>query len=175
MRKFIAAAAVAAVAVSGLATVAQAGSARGDRGHDCRLCKSLSKMRERVAVRPARAPIVRRSAPRDPLFKLAPRRPRPAVRLFKRERVARPVFTRPQFKLPPRDPLFKLVPRKPRVARTYTRTRVARPVFTRPVFKMAPRDPLFKLAPRKPRVARTYTPRVRKPLFVRRERAERVR
>ncbi|MCH9809104.1 MAG: hypothetical protein K0U74_15370 [Alphaproteobacteria bacterium] len=163
MYKFVAVAALAAVAVSGLPTVSEAGHSRG---HDCRLCKTVSKMRSRVAVRPVRAPIVRKSVPRDPLFKLAPRKPR-AVRSYTRTRMTRPVFKRPVIKLPPRDPLFKLAPRKPRAVRSYTRTRMTRPVFKRPVFKKAPRDPLFKLAPRKPRPARVYTPRVRKPLFTR--------
>ena len=139
MFKFVATAALAAVAVSGMPTVSEAGHAR-DRAHDCRICKTVSKMRTRMVVARERAPIVRRPivwpklvrAPREPLFKLLPRQPRPAVRLFKRERapiVRRPIVW-PKLVRTPREPLFKLLPRQPRPAVTHVRSsRVS--LFTR--------------------------------------------
>ena len=139
MFKFVAAAAVVAVAVSGMPTVSEAGHAR-DRSHDCRLCKAVSDVRARTIVRSERAPVVRREIvwpkferkPRESLFKLAPRQPRPAMRLFTRERapmVRRPIVW-PKFERKARDPLFKLAPRQPRPAVAHVRSeRVS--VFTR--------------------------------------------
>ncbi len=144
MLKFVAAAAVAAVVVTGMPAVSEAGHERGERTRDCRICKAMSDFRAKLAERRARpAPVAVRSERR--------------------------VFEWPKIKLPPRDPLFKLLPRQPRPARVVERRE--RPVFTRPVFKLPPRDPLFKLLPREPRPARVFAPRERKPLFVRRERA----
>jgi len=167
MFKFVATAALVAVAVSGMPTVSEAGHSR-DRAHDCRLCKAVSKMRTRVAVRRERAPIVRRERrpivwpkierkPRDPLFKLLPRKPRPAVRLFQRERapiVRRPIVW-PKIERKPRDPLFKLLPRKPRPAvRLFKRERapIVRRKIVWPKIVRKPRAPLFK---RSHRAART--------------------
>ena len=98
MFKYVAAAAVLAVAVSGMPTVSEAGHAR-DRGHDCRICKAAGELRARMSVRRERAPVVRRvrapivwpkfeRKPRDPLFKLLPRQPRAAVTHVRRERAA---------------------------------------------------------------------------------------
>ncbi len=158
MFKFVATAALVAVAVSGMPTISEAGHAR-DRGHDCRLCKAVSKVRTRLVVLRERAPVaplVRRPIvwpkierkPRDPLFKLLPREPRPAVRLFKRERapmVRRPIVW-PKFERKPRDPLFKLLPREPRPAvRLFKRERaplVRRPIVW-PKIERKLRAPLF--------------------------------
>lgn len=185
MFKFVAAAALVAVAVTGMPTVSEAGHAR-DRGHDCRLCKVASHTRTAAVVRRERAPVVRREIvwpkierkARDPLFKLAPRQPRPAMRIFTRERapmVRRPIVW-PTIKLPPRDPLFKLAPREPRPAmRIFTRERapmVRRPIVW-PTIKLPPRDPLFKLAPRQPRPAVTHVRRERVSLFTRTHRERR--
>ncbi|MBU1211664.1 MAG: hypothetical protein KJ587_10375 [Alphaproteobacteria bacterium] len=131
MFKFVAAAALVAVAVSGVPTVSEAGHAR-DRGHDCRLCKAVSDMRTRAAVRVERAPLVRREfvwpkferKPRESLFKLAPRQPRPAMHLFTRERapVVRREIVWPKFERKPRESLFKLAPRQPRAAVAHVRS-----------------------------------------------------
>ncbi|KUO61464.1 MAG: hypothetical protein APF80_00645 [Alphaproteobacteria bacterium BRH_c36] len=182
MFKFVAAAAVVAVAVSGMPTVSEAGHAR-DRSHDCRLCKAVSDVRARTIVRSERAPVVRREIvwpkferkPRESLFKLAPRQPRPAMRLFTRERapVARREFVWPKFERKPRESLFKLAPREPRPAmRLFTRERapmVRRPIVW-PKFERKARDPLFKLAPRQPRPAVAHVRSERVSVFTRRHR-----
>lgn len=139
MFKFVAAAALVAVAVSGMPTVSEAGHAR-DGARECRICKAFSEMRTRRAVRRERAPVVRREIvwpkferkPRDPLFKLLPR---PPVRLFSRERAPmvrreRRLIVWPKFERKPRDPLFKLLPRKPRPVVTHVRRERA-PLFSR--------------------------------------------
>lgn len=135
MLKLVATAAVAVALVSGMPTVSQAGHDRA-RGDDCRLCKAWSDMRNRMAVRTERVarplftlPKLER-APREPLFRLAPREPRPAVSWFKRERAARPLLRMPKIDLGPRDPLFKLAPREPRPVMTFER-RERTSLFTR--------------------------------------------
>lgn len=124
MLKLVATAAVAVAVVTGMPTVSQAGHERARDG-DCRICRAMTDMSARttrMVERTARAtftwPKMER-APRDPLFKLAPREARPAVRVHDRERTTRRVFTWPTIERAPRDPLFKLAPREPRPV--YTR------------------------------------------------------
>jgi hypothetical protein len=124
MLKLVATAAVAVAVVTGMPTVSQACHERARDG-DCRICKAMTDMRARATrtvERTARAtftwPKLER-APRDSLFKLAPREARPAVRVHDRERTTRRLFTWPKLERAPREPLFKLAPRE------------HRPVFTR--------------------------------------------
>ena len=144
MLKFVAAAAVAAVVVTGMPAVSEAGHERGERARDCRICKAVSDARARMKARVAR----------------------PAPVAVRRERRT---FEWPKIKLPPRDPLFKRAPRQPRPARV-VHVRRERPVFKWPKITLPPRDPLFKLLPRKPRPVVAYKPRERAPLFVRKPR-----
>ena len=99
MLKIVAAALAAAVVVTGLPILSQAGCARGDRGADCRLCKMFTHKRVR-----ATKPVVRRAVraerrmfawPKrvrsESLFKRAPREARPVVKRTRRE--WKPMFT----------------------------------------------------------------------------------
>lgn len=100
MLKFVAAAAVAAVVVTGMPAVSEAGQ---ERTRDCRICKAMSDFRAKMSERLARpAPV--------------------AVRTERR------VFEWPKIKLPPRDPLFKLAPREPRPVVVY-KPRERAPLF----------------------------------------------
>ena len=112
MLKLVAAAAVAAVVVTGMPAVSEAGHERGERTRDCRICKAMSDFRAKLSERRARpAPVAVRTErrvfewpklpPRDPLFKLLPREPRPARVVVHRERA--PLFVH---KPRERAPLF---------------------------------------------------------------------
>ena len=156
MFKSFAAAALAAVVVAGMPAVAEAGSARGER--ECRLCKAM----ERPVVRHERKRVDFKLPPSDPLFKLAPRKPRPVY--TRPVRMERPVLRLPKIERKPSDPLFKLAPRKPRPV--FTRSvRMERPVMRLPRIKLPKGDPLFKLAPRKPRPVYTRPARMERPVL----------
>lgn len=152
MFKVLAAAAVAAVVVTGLPTVSEAGHERGAR--ECRICKVMVR-HERPVLRMPKIEL----GPRDPLFVLAPRKPRVHA---PRQRIE---FRMPKIERAPRDPLFVLAPRQPRVHAPRQRIE-----FRMPKIERAPRDPLFVLAPRQPRAVVSHA-RVRMPLFTRGHRA----
>ncbi len=151
MFKFLAAAAVAAVAVTGLPTVSEAGHERG----------------ERMRIELPR--FEHKAAPSDPLFVRAPAQPRTHVR----QRIELPRF---EHKPAPRDPLFVRAPSKPRPPMHMPRIRMPKLTMPRihiPKLRMprislpriehtpAPRDPLFV-----PRAARTACRRRSSPPLV---------
>ncbi len=132
MLKVVAAALAAAVVVTGMPIQSEAGSARGDRGADCRLCKMFTHKRVR-ATRPAVRPAVRterrmfawpKRVRSESLFKRAPREARPAVRAYKR--TERRMFAWP--KRVRSESLFKLAPRERRPVVKHTR-RAWKPLF----------------------------------------------
>ena len=132
MLKFVAAALAAAVVVTGMPIQSQAGSARGDRGTECRLCKMFTHKRVR-ATKPAVRRAVRterrmfawpKRVRSESLFKRAPREARPAVRAHKR--TERRIFAWP--KRVRSESLFKLAPRERRPVVKHTR-RAWKPLF----------------------------------------------
>lgn len=162
LKTFVRAAVVTAALVA-IPAASQAHGTRGDGVRECRICKSFTDARQRTARVLSDSFAVRERAPRESLFRRAPREAvAPYARRARAER--RPLFTRDMFKLPPRDPLFVRAPRKAVAPYTSRARTERRPLFTRDMFKLPPRDPLFVRAPREAVAPATY---------VRRERAER--